>query len=252
VAGGAGDEGFGAVLRLGLGVGGDEEVGRAGAAGEGFAEGKGVVGVVVDGVDGEAAGGAVGDDQGAVVWGDGGDAWGFAGGGGGDLAAEGEVEDADGVGAGVGDVGALAVGGDGDEVRGAMDADGVGDGVGGGVDDGDGVGGGVDGVDLVADGVDGEAGRVGADGENAVLAEIDEVEDGTRGWWRGRWGRGCGRRRLGVEAGPRRNARGVLVRDQCGGPSLRSGMTAKNRQRRRVSRRGRGGFAEVAERNRQR
>ena len=37
---------------------------------------------------------------------------------------------------------------------------------------------GVDDVDLVADGFDGEAGGVGADLEGAVLAEIDEVEDG--------------------------------------------------------------------------
>ena len=74
------------------------------------------------------------------------------------------------------------VGVDGDEVGEFVDGDGGDDAVGGGVDDGDGAvaggGAGVDDVDLVADGIDGEAGGVDADLEGAVLAEVDEVEDG--------------------------------------------------------------------------
>jgi len=67
---------------------------------------------------------------------------------------------------------------DADEVGEAVDADGGDDAVGGGVDDGDGAGLGVDDVDLVADRVGGDAGGAEAYLEGAVLAEIDDVEDG--------------------------------------------------------------------------
>ncbi len=78
-------------------------------------------------VDGDAAGTSVGDDEGAHVWRDAGDAGLLAGAGDGDLAAAVEVDDADRVGAGVGDVGAPALCVDADEVGLAVDADGGGD-----------------------------------------------------------------------------------------------------------------------------
>jgi hypothetical protein len=82
----------------------------------------------------------VGDDEGAHVRRDAGDARLLTCSGDGDLTAAVEVDDADGVGAGVGDVGASALGVDADEVGLAMDADGGGDSVGGCVDDGNGAG----------------------------------------------------------------------------------------------------------------
>ena len=91
-----------------------------------------------DGVDGDAAAAAVGDDERAHVRGNAGEAGLLAGAGDDDFAAAFEVEDADGVGAGVGDVAALAVGGDVDEVGLAVDGDSPGDLVWRGVDDGDG------------------------------------------------------------------------------------------------------------------
>lgn len=105
----------------------------------------------------------------------------FAGAGDVDFTVMFEVEDADGVGAGVGYVTAAAFRVDADEVRLAMDGDGRGDDVAFGVDDGDrpglAGGAGVDDINLVTDGVCSEAGRVDANLEGAVGAEIDEVED---------------------------------------------------------------------------
>ena len=72
----------------------------------------------------------------------------------------------------------MARGFDADEVGLAVDSDGGSDAVVFGVDDGDCAGLGVDGVNLVALRVYGYAGGVGANFEGAVLAKIDEVEDG--------------------------------------------------------------------------
>ena len=59
-----------------------------------------------------------------------------------------------------------------------MDGDGGGYGVLLGVDDGDGSRARVDDVDFAASWGDGDSGGVVADGELAVAAEIDDVEDG--------------------------------------------------------------------------
>ena len=178
VAAGAGDEGFGARGEIGEGVGGDGDVGGAGAAAEGGAELEGLLVGVGDGVDGDASCYAIAYDERVVVWRDARDAGAFSGSGDGDLAALVEVDHAYGVGAGVGHVGALAIGCDFDEVRFMVDADGGGYLIVGGVDYADGVAVGVDRVDLVEDGVGRHAGGIAADLKDAVLAQVDEVEHG--------------------------------------------------------------------------